>query len=67
LQATYSFTPDSQVSLTENGRQQAKQAGLKIRACLEAEGKGSEKLFFYTSPYRRSLETYENIAAAVST
>lgn len=66
LQATYSFTPDSQVSLTERGRQQAKEAGQKIRALLEAEGRGNERLFFYTSPYRRSLETYENIAAAVS-
>ncbi|KAF5841488.1 histidine phosphatase superfamily [Dunaliella salina] len=62
--ATYSFTPDSQVSLTELGRQQAREAGLKIKACLEAEGRGEERLFFYTSPYRRSLETYEHIAAA---
>uniref|UniRef100_A0A7S3QYR3 Phosphoglycerate mutase-like protein n=1 Tax=Dunaliella tertiolecta TaxID=3047 RepID=A0A7S3QYR3_DUNTE len=62
--ATYSFTPDSQVSLTERGRQQAREAGLKIKACLEAEGCSKERLFFYTSPYRRSLETYEHIAAA---
>ncbi|KAL6759865.1 histidine phosphatase superfamily [Haematococcus lacustris] len=59
----YSYIPDSQVPLTERGKQQAREAGAKIRKLLEAQGH-DYKLFFYTSPYKRSLQTYAGISSA---
>jgi len=63
---TYSHTPDSRVPLTELGARQALAAGAKMRAYLDKHNtKGKDyKLFFYTSPYQRSLETYEYISCA---
>jgi len=60
----YSLIPDSQVPLTERGKRQARDAGAKIRAALERGGNRDYRLFFYTSPYKRSLQTYEQISSA---
>lgn len=44
------------------GAEQAHDAGVAIRRHMEGASKGtSYKLFFYTSPYLRSLQTYEGI------
>ena len=47
---------------TARGHDQATEAGQKIRAILEADGKPF-KLYFYMSPYRRSSQTTEGIAS----
>ena len=55
-------------SQTDRGHSQAQNAGLKIRQYID-ERSGSErdyKLFFYTSPYKRSLQTYESMSACFS-
>ncbi|CAL8465534.1 g5070 [Coccomyxa elongata] len=58
----YSHIPDPQICLTQNGHEQAIEAGQKIRAILEADG-NPFKLYFYMSPYRRSSQTVEGIAS----
>jgi broad specificity phosphatase PhoE len=44
---------------TERGKQQAREAGQKIKA--ELKSCPNARLFFYLSPYRRSLQTFEGI------
>lgn len=46
---------------TARGKEQGRLAGQKIKETMEGDGKDDYKLFFYTSPYRRSFETYEAI------
>jgi broad specificity phosphatase PhoE len=63
----YTYLPDPQVPLTPNGWRQALQAGENIRQVAgKYRGKDSEvgRLFFYTSPYLRSKQTYEGVAQA---
>ena len=52
----YKKIPDSKISLTSLGKEQAKEVGTKLK---ELVGEGSIK--FYVSPYLRSKQTYENI------
>jgi len=54
----YNSVPDFAMPLTEKGKQQAQEAGQKLRA----EGPG--RFFFYISSYRRTRETFEGIAEA---
>lgn len=61
----YTYVPDPQVPLSDNGFQQALAAGEKIRSTFEADNM-PYKLFFYYSPYLRSKQTYEGIASAFS-
>ena len=63
----YTYLPDPQVPLTPKGWRQALQAGERIRQVAEKRGgPGSSvgRLFFYTSPYLRSKQTYEGVAQA---
>ena len=55
----YTYMPDPQVPLTKNGWRQAIDAGLMIK-----EIASDTNLFFYTSPYLRSKQTYEGVAEA---
>ncbi|KAK9835626.1 hypothetical protein WJX74_004542 [Apatococcus lobatus] len=58
----YSYTPDPQVPLTDRGHEQARAGGEQIKKILQSEQEAF-KLFFYMSPYKRSKQTYEGIAA----
>lgn len=61
----YSYLPDPRVPLTARGWQQAMQAGDRLRAELDTVNCGKPyNLFFYTSPYLRSRQTYEGLAQA---
>ncbi|PSC69919.1 phosphoglycerate mutase [Micractinium conductrix] len=61
----YTYLPDPRVPLTARGWQQAMSAGDRLKACMdEASGEEPSKLFFYTSPYLRSRQTYEGLAMA---
>ena len=57
---------DARLSLaqTEKGKQQALGAGQAIRAMMEQDG-NPYNLFFYTSPYKRSRQTFEEIGKAI--
>jgi len=48
--------PDSQVELTEQGHQQAIDAGKKLRSII-----GKESMYVYMSPYCRSKQTWIDI------
>ena len=52
----YKRVPDSQISLTEKGKEQAREASKKLK---EISKDGSIK--FYVSPYLRSRQTYDNL------
>lgn len=47
---------------TDRGHEQARAGGEQIRNILQS-GQETYKLFFYMSPYKRSKQTYEGIAA----
>ena len=55
-ESAYVNTADWQIPLTEVGRQQARGAGAELAELL-----GDESVFFYVSPYRRTLQTLEEI------
>ncbi|GLC44437.1 hypothetical protein PLESTB_000469800 [Pleodorina starrii] len=61
----YTYIPDSQVPLTSRGHMQAREAGRRIKDMMEADPERAPdyKLFFYISPYKRSLQTYEGISS----
>ncbi|KLU85346.1 phosphoglycerate mutase family domain-containing protein [Magnaporthiopsis poae ATCC 64411] len=54
--------PDHRVKLTQEGWQQAYDAGRRLRAMLRAD----DTLHFFTSPYRRTRETTEGILATLT-
>lgn len=59
----YTYVPDPKVPLTARGWEQAIEAGETIRQMVD-EGGQSHKVFFYTSPYLRSKQTYEGLIQA---
>lgn len=48
---------------TPRGHQQARDAGLRIKRVMDADGQ-PYKLYFYMSPYKRSQQTFEGLKAA---
>ncbi|KAK9805474.1 hypothetical protein WJX72_000323 [[Myrmecia] bisecta] len=61
----YTYVPDPQIPLTHHGHHQALAAGEKIKQLMEADML-PYNLFFYTSPYKRSRQTYEALSSAFS-
>ncbi len=49
--------PDYTIELTDKGREQAREAGRKLKELV-----GEESLFFYVSPFWRARSTFECIA-----
>eukprot|EP00955_Chlamydomonas_euryale_P005445 58026-Chlamydomonas_euryale.AAC.9 len=49
---------------TDRGKQQACEAGQRIRQYIEARSGTDYRLFCYLSPYKRSLQTFEGMACA---
>ncbi|KAJ0298960.1 hypothetical protein COL5a_009675 [Colletotrichum fioriniae] len=54
--------PDHRVKLTQDGWQQAYEAGRNLRKLLRAD----DTLHFFTSPYRRTRETTEGILSTLT-
>jgi broad specificity phosphatase PhoE len=54
--SAYVQTPDNLISLTDLGRQQARDAGKEIKAIV-----GKESVIFYCSPFLRAKQTYREI------
>lgn len=59
--AIHQNTPDHKVGLTPDGKEQAKQAGEKLRSLLRED----DSLHFFISPYRRTRETTEGILSTL--
>ena len=55
--AVHQNTPDHKVGLTDDGKQQAREAGEKLRSLLRED----DSLHFFISPYRRTRQTTEGI------
>ncbi|KAI9703115.1 MAG: hypothetical protein M1820_005987 [Bogoriella megaspora] len=53
----HQIIPDHRVKLTPDGRQQAEEAGRRLRSMLRPD----DTVRFFTSPYRRTRETTEGI------
>ena len=51
--------PDYTIELTEKGREQAKEAGKRLKELV-----GEESLYFYVSPFWRARSTFEGVASA---
>eukprot|EP00850_Spirogloea_muscicola_P006141 SM000029S10436 [mRNA] locus=s29:124713:126864:+ [translate_table: standard] len=61
----YTHTADSNIPLTDLGRCQAEECGRKIRAMIEGGPGGEEpRVYFYVSPYKRTLQTLAGIGRA---
>ena len=57
----YKRTPDALISLTQFGKDQAIEAGAKLKAEV-INGGPDESIYVYISPYLRSKQTYEGIS-----
>jgi broad specificity phosphatase PhoE len=55
----YTHTPDNRISLTEKGKQQAKEASAFLKEII-----GKESIKFMVSPYERGIQTYEILKSA---
>jgi len=49
----YATVPDNQMPLSDKGREQSREAGVKLKEIV-----GDERLKFFVSPYKRTKETY---------
>lgn len=59
--AIHQNTPDHKVGLTPDGKEQAKQAGEKLRSLLRED----DSLHFFISPYKRTRQTTEGILSTL--
>lgn len=57
----YSRVPDPQIRLTDRGREQAKEAGQRLRGLMEEADGENYQVVFYMSPYMRSKQTCKEI------
>lgn len=51
--------PDYTIELTEKGREQAKEAGKRLKELVK-----DESIYFYVSPFWRARSTFEGVASA---
>ncbi|CAA2985300.1 phosphoglycerate mutase at74 [Olea europaea subsp. europaea] len=63
-ECVYTRVADPKIRLTQLGILEAEECGRKIREMIEKDGAEDWKVYFYVSPYKRSLETLRNLAKA---
>ncbi|KAK8934244.1 hypothetical protein KSP39_PZI014795 [Platanthera zijinensis] len=63
-ESVYTRVPDPRIGLTAKGWDQALERGRRIRDIISAECIDDWKVYFYASPYRRTLETLRSIGMA---
>ncbi|KAL8053899.1 hypothetical protein ABFX02_05G102900 [Erythranthe guttata] len=61
-ECVYTRVADPKVMLTQQGISEAEECGEEIRRMIEKDGDSDWKVYFYVSPYKRSLETLRNLA-----
>ncbi|KAI9075130.1 hypothetical protein K1719_042861 [Acacia pycnantha] len=61
-EAVYTRIGDPKIALTDKGKAQAEDCGNKIRDLLLKDESQNWKLYFYVSPYRRTLQTLQYLA-----
>uniref|UniRef100_A0A7N0U172 Phosphoglycerate mutase-like protein AT74H n=1 Tax=Kalanchoe fedtschenkoi TaxID=63787 RepID=A0A7N0U172_KALFE len=63
-ETAYTKVPDPKIALTEKGHAEAEACGKRIRALIDKDGVVDWQVYFYVSPYRRTLETLRSLAKA---
>ncbi|XP_043726226.1 phosphoglycerate mutase-like protein AT74H [Telopea speciosissima] len=63
-ETAYTRVPDPKISLTEKGLKDAEECGQRIRKIIEGDGVDDWKVYFYVSPYKRSLDTLRSLGTA---
>ncbi|KAK9265748.1 hypothetical protein L1049_001758 [Liquidambar formosana] len=63
-ESVYTRVADPKIALTEKGRADAEESGKRIREMIEKDGVHNWQVYFYVSPYRRTLETLRELAKA---
>lgn len=63
-EGVYTRVADPKIGLTKRGMEEAVECGRTIREMIERDGADDWKVYFYASPYRRTLETLRNVAKA---
>lgn len=62
-EGAYTRVPDPRIGLTSQGWEEAEACGQRIRE-LVSTGSDDWKVYFYVSPYRRTLETLRGLGKA---
>ncbi|KAK3020224.1 hypothetical protein RJ639_046856 [Escallonia herrerae] len=63
-ESVYTRVADPKIGVTDKGVVEAEECGKRIRKMIEKDGAADWKVYFYVSPYRRTLETVRNLAKA---
>ncbi|XP_007040320.2 PREDICTED: phosphoglycerate mutase-like protein AT74H [Theobroma cacao] len=63
-ESAYTRVADPKISLTEKGKAEAEECGWRIREMIEKDGADDWKVYFYVSPYKRTLETLQHLGRA---
>lgn len=63
-EGAYTRVADPRIRLTEKGKQEAEQCGVRIREMIEKDGADDWKVYFYVSPYQRTIETLRGLGTA---
>ncbi|KAJ3669628.1 hypothetical protein LUZ60_011578 [Juncus effusus] len=65
--SAYTTTPDNKIPLTQQGVEQARQVGERIKRVVSEQGEAKNwKVYFYVSPYERTRSTLREIGRAFS-
>ncbi|KAK8454621.1 hypothetical protein SEVIR_4G006200v4 [Setaria viridis] len=63
-ESAYTRVPDPRIGLTAKGRRDAEDCGRRLRDLFSSDADDDWKVYFYVSPYRRTLETLRGIGHA---
>ncbi|GLJ06718.1 hypothetical protein SUGI_0046120 [Cryptomeria japonica] len=63
-ESAYTRIPDSKIALTEQGWHEAVETGNRIRELVERDGADDWQVYFYASPYKRTLQSLRGIGMA---
>nr|XP_043613539.1 phosphoglycerate mutase-like protein AT74H [Erigeron canadensis] len=64
-EGVYTRVADPKIGITEKGKREAEECGIRIREMIENEqGVDDWKVYFYVSPYRRTIETLRGLGKA---
>ncbi|XVF10555.1 hypothetical protein REPUB_Repub07fG0192600 [Reevesia pubescens] len=63
-ETVYTRVADPKIALTEKGKAEAEECGWRIREMIEKDGADDWKVYFYVSPYKRTLETLQHLGRA---
>ncbi|XP_077248186.1 phosphoglycerate mutase-like protein AT74 isoform X2 [Tasmannia lanceolata] len=60
-ESVYTMVPDPEIGLTQKGWKDSEECGRKIRDLIEKDQVDDWKIYFYASPYERTLQTVRGL------